>query len=145
MKLFLALILFLNIFSLKTNANAIDVITLSNDAVHHCAVNKEAEEKLKDTVLNPLLPEDDESFIDFYECFCKRLHILDDNGVMDLDVVRIIYSDYIKKKISNSVDAMQLTNDAIEHCEKIPVSKPLGLYAMKRRNCGNKFILERLK
>ncbi|KAF5304868.1 hypothetical protein FQR65_LT07885 [Abscondita terminalis] len=129
----------------KIYTHSVDVIKLSNDAVHHCAINKEAEEHLKDAVFNPILPEDDDDFIEFYECFCKRLHILDENGIMDLDVVRVIYSDYIKKKISSTVDAMQLTNDAINHCEKIPVGKPLGLYAMKRRNCGNKFITDRLK
>ncbi|KAF5298663.1 hypothetical protein FQA39_LY11739 [Lamprigera yunnana] len=132
------------IVSIGSTANCIDVVKLSDAAVHRCVRDKELEEKLREIVFSPVLPEDDENFIEFYECFCKELKILDDDGNMDLDVVRIIYSNYITKKISSKVDAMQLTNEAIEKCEKIPLLGKPGLYAIKRRNCGNKLILERI-
>ncbi|KAF5298665.1 hypothetical protein FQA39_LY11741 [Lamprigera yunnana] len=134
------ILVILAVVSVKSTTEPSDVFKFSAEAIARCAKDKAEEDKFKELVYKMSLPVNDEDFIRFYECYAKEFKFIDSEGKMNLDVVRSTYPEFIKQKVSAVLDAVKLTNEAIAHCEKEPAEGSLGLVAIIRRNCANKYI-----
>ena len=88
------------------------------------------------------LPESNADFIKFYDCLMSNLGMFNENNEVHFESVPNHAPEYIIERFGNIETKLIL--EAFDYCNSQPKASPRALDAIKRRNCGLKYIKNKL-
>ncbi|KAK5647534.1 hypothetical protein RI129_002426 [Pyrocoelia pectoralis] len=90
------------------------------------------------------LPENNTEFTQFYECLMSGIGMYDENGEVHFESVPNNKPEYIIERLGDDINT-KLILEAFDYCNNQPKVLPRALDAIKRRNCGLKYIKNKIK
>ncbi|KAB0799314.1 hypothetical protein PPYR_07194 [Photinus pyralis] len=122
-----------------------DIATMITRITESCAErNGVLSNQMNEHMSKDELPEDNGPFIQFYECLMSDLGMYDENGEVHFERVPNNKPVYIVERLGDDISTT-LILEAFDHCNSQVKVSPRALDAIKRRNCGLKYIKNKLK